>query len=210
MDVVEEVSRQVHHDRIFLNNPVMIQGMGLAPLVVVATNLENALMLALAVAILLTPTRVIAGVCFSRLKSPLLRVIGYTSVASIVYIGMYLIMSQLMPIKMLNLGIYLPILVVEPLIIYRYARVTEPVVKACLKGIRMTVGYALVLVMIGAIREVLAVGTLYGITVLEIQPLPLASIPAGGFILIGVICAGWRSLANRYRKYMMMEARQER
>lgn len=44
----------------FLNNPVVMQGMGLAPLVVVATTGQNGLMLAAAVTLLLVPSRVLA------------------------------------------------------------------------------------------------------------------------------------------------------
>ncbi len=44
----------------FLNNPVVMQGMGLAPLVVLATSGQNAVMLAVAVALLLVPSRVLA------------------------------------------------------------------------------------------------------------------------------------------------------
>ena len=53
--ILRDPGRYAHHDRIFLNNPVIMQGMGLAPLVVLATSGRNALMLAVAVALLLTP-----------------------------------------------------------------------------------------------------------------------------------------------------------
>ena len=58
--ILRDPGRYAHHDRIFLNNPVIMQGMGLAPLVVLATSGRNALMLAVAVALLLTPSRVIS------------------------------------------------------------------------------------------------------------------------------------------------------
>lgn len=58
--IVRDPERFFHHDRVFLNNPVVMQGMGLAPLVVLATNGQNALMLAAAVALLLTPSRLLA------------------------------------------------------------------------------------------------------------------------------------------------------
>ena len=61
--------RFFHHDRVFLNNPVVMQGMGLAPLVVLATSGQNALMLAVAVALLLTPSRMLACL-LSRLFPP--------------------------------------------------------------------------------------------------------------------------------------------
>ena len=72
--ILKDPEKFAHHDRVFLNNPVVMQGMGLAPLVVVATTGQNSLMLAAAVALLLNdkrmgiPAMVIAVlVTFSRL-----------------------------------------------------------------------------------------------------------------------------------------------
>ena len=36
--IVKDPNKFAHHDRVFLNNPVVMQGMGLAPLVVLATS----------------------------------------------------------------------------------------------------------------------------------------------------------------------------
>ena len=49
--IVKDPGKFAHHDRVFLNNPVVMQGMGLAPLVVLATSGQNAVMLAAAVAL---------------------------------------------------------------------------------------------------------------------------------------------------------------
>ena len=72
--ILQSPEKFAHHGRVFLNNPVVMQGMGLAPLVVVATTGQNGLMLAAAVALLLNdkrmgiPAMVIAVlVTFSRL-----------------------------------------------------------------------------------------------------------------------------------------------
>ena len=51
--IVKDPNKFAHHDRVFLNNPVVMKGMGLAPLVVLATSGQNAVMLAVAVALLL-------------------------------------------------------------------------------------------------------------------------------------------------------------
>ena len=58
--ITRDPEKFAHHDRVFLNNPVVMQGMGLAPLVVLATSGQNAVMLAAAVALLLVPSRVLA------------------------------------------------------------------------------------------------------------------------------------------------------
>ena len=53
--ILKDPEKFAHHDRVFLNNPVVMQGMGLAPLVVVATTGQNSLALAAAVALLWCP-----------------------------------------------------------------------------------------------------------------------------------------------------------
>ena len=109
--------------------------------------------------------------------------------------------------SLLNLGIYLPLLTVEPLLTYRFGRVQETVHKAVSKGFRITVGYALLLVLLGCVREWLSAGTVFGTAVGSRALLPMASMPAGGFIVLGVLCAVWRALAKRRRNYLEKEAR---
>lgn len=205
----DTLSRRLRRDRVFLHNPTVMQGMGLAPLVVVATTAENAWMLAVAVFLLLTPTRLLASVLLYKVSNRTLRVIGYTTIAALLYIGVYQVLTLLFGTSVLNLGIYLPMLVVEPLLIYRFARLPEDFRKATVKGLRITWGYALILGIVGCLREVLALGSIYGISITKINMLPLASTPGGGFILLGVVCAIWRTFANQYRKKKMMQARLE-
>ena len=57
----------------------------------------------------------------------------------------------------------LPLLVVEPLLTYRFGRVQETLHKAVSKGLRITVGYALLLMLLGCVREWLALGTVFGL-----------------------------------------------
>ena len=108
---------------------------------------------------------------------------------------------------LLSLGIYLPLLTVEPLLTYRFGRVQETVHKAVSKGLRITVGYALLLVLLGCVREWLSAGTVFGAAVGSRALLPMASMPAGGFIVLGVVCAIWRALARSRQKYLKNEAR---
>ena len=217
--LTRDPERFFHHDRVFLNNPVVMQGMGLAPLVVLATSGQNALMLAVAVALLLTPSRMLACL-LSRLfplraehpanaeleKKLLPRSILYSGSAAVVYLAAYPILNRLFGVSLLVLGIYLPMLVVEPLLTYRFGRVQETMKKAVSKGIRITIGYGLLLLLLGCVREWLSAGTVFG-HVLSRPVLPMASMPAGGFIVLGVLCAVWRTLAGKYKNYLTSEAR---
>ena len=201
------MERYIHHDRIFLNNPVVMQGMGLAPLVIVATTGKTALMLAAAVALLLIPSRVVSSLLFNRVQNPLLRAIGYSGVSAVLYVPVYLLLWRWFGTELLQLGIYLPMLVVEPIIVYRFGRVAEPLRKAVGKGVRITVGYALILLLSGCLRELLVTGTVFGRSCIPAGCFPILQLPAGGFLLLGVLCAVWRAAVNRWKKNVTMEAK---
>ena len=217
--ITRDPEKFAHHDRVFKNNPVVMQGMGLAPLVVLATTGRNALMLAVAVALLLTPSRMLACLlsrwCPLRDESPapeelekklLPRALLYSGSAAVVYLAAYPILNAAFGTDLLTLGIYLPMLIVEPLLTYRFGRVQETMHKAVSKGLRITLGYALILLLLGCVREWLAYGSVFGVT-LSRSILPMASMPAGGFIVLGVLCAVWRALARKHREYLKNEAR---
>ena len=118
--ILRDPGRYAHHDRIFLNNPVIMQGMGLAPLVVLATSGRNALMLAAAVALLLTPSRVVSyflsklvplqeHASEEELRAKLLpRGLIYSGTAAVVYMAVYPLLDRLFGVELLTLGIYLP------------------------------------------------------------------------------------------------------
>ena len=233
--ITRDPEKFAHHDRVFKNNPVVMQGMGLAPLVVLATTGKNALMLAVAVALLLTPSRMLACLV-SRLfplrdeqpapeeleKKLLPRALVYSGSAAVVYLAAYPILNAVFGTDLLMLGIYLPMLVVEPLLTYRFGRVQESMRKAISKGLRITVGYALILFIAGrncfyyrlaralpredALLAVAGAGSVFGIQ-LSRSVLPMASMPAGGFIVLGVVCAVWRALARKHKEYLKTEAR---
>ena len=217
--ITRDPEKFAHHDRVFKNNPVVMQGMGLAPLVVLATSGRNAVMLAVAVALLLTPSRMLACL-LSRLcplrderpapeeleKKLLPRAFVYSGSAAVVYLAVYPILNALFGTDLLTLGIYLPLLVVEPLLTYRFGRVQESPRKALSKGVRITVGYSLLLLLLGCVREWLSAGTVFG-HLLSRPILPMAGMPAGGFIVLGVLCAVWRALAKKQKDYLTSEAR---
>lgn len=217
--IVRNPDKYAHHDRVFLNNPVVMQGMGLAPLVVLATSGKNAVMLAVAVLLLLTPSRLLACLlsravplrdeqpAAEELEKKLLpRGLIYCGSAAVVYLGMHPLLNHLFGVDLLSLGVYLPLLTIEPLLIYRFGRVQERPRKAISKGLRITVGYALILLVVGCVREFLAQGSLFGVALSTRAPLPMASMPAGGFIVLGVLCAVWRAMANWHKKDLKTEA----
>ena len=62
------------------------------------------------------------------------------------------------------------------------------------------------LLLLGCVREWMALGTVFGTPVGQRAVLPMAGMPAGGFIVLGVLCAVWRALAARRKAYLVREA----
>ena len=65
------------------------------------------------------------------------------------------------------------------------------------------------LLLVGCVRELLAYGTVFGFQAADFAPLPVAALPAGGFILLGVLCAVWRALVRKYKDFLVAEARNQ-
>ena len=89
-----DVEKRARRDRVFLNNPVIMQGLGLAPLIVAATTLKNGVMLSVAVLLLLTPTRVLAAL-LSRFAYFRFRGLTYALTAAAVFVGVRYVMGLL-------------------------------------------------------------------------------------------------------------------
>ncbi len=203
-DSIERTARQ---DRIFLNNPVIMQGLGLAPLIVACTSGQNALMLSVSVILILVPTRVIAAL-LGRFSYYRFRGLLYSVVSAGVYVGVYWAVTHIFAAASLSqLGLYLPLLVIDPIVIKRYERVKREKVNAAFrKGLITALGYSLVLIIMGILREFLAGGTFFGTKVLDVSIMPMLKLPMGGFMLLAVVMALWRGAVTSFKKQMKTEA----
>ena len=192
---------------IWLSNPVMVRGLGMAPIVGAALDGHHALMLCVASLLLITFTRVLA-VAVCHLTKNRFRPVIYSYAAALLYIPVYVLMYQLFGADLSLLGIYLPLLVVEPAIVKRmeFAEL-EPVSAAFRHGFNNSLGMCAALLIVGCLRELLATGAVFGNQVIHAAPLPLAAQPSGGFVLVGAIAAVWCAIANLYTNYKHEEVR---
>ena len=205
--IAENFDEVCTKDRVFLNTPVIFHSLGIAPLVVMDTSGRNALMLFAAVLLLLPIVRVVPMLLmehFGEKARPML----VCGVAALAYIPVYFILYLIFQKNLLSLGIYLPMLVCEPLVIQRFEHTLDASISQTVrKSIGFTLGYGLVLFVLGLVREFLALGQLFGVQVTKLLFFPLASTPMGGFILLGLLAAVWQYGLIRYKKYVNMEAK---
>lgn len=204
--IYDDWDNVVRKRKIFLSNPVFIKGLGLAPIVIAATNLENGLILSIAVFLLLTPTRIVTSFITRRMSVPL-KTFFYPLVSALIFGCVYYYMYLMFGTKVLALGVYLPILVVDPLIVKNFEKTRkESFIYSIINGLRNTFGFITACLIVSIVREFLAFGTIGGIIISPHHMLPMAQYSFGGFLIVALICGGWKMLVNMYRYKVEVEA----
>ena len=102
------------------------------------------------------------------------------------------------------LGIYLPLIVVNCIILARAEMFASknPVLPSVLDGLGMGIGFTAVLTLMGAIRELFGAGTLFSLPVTSefISPMIIFLLPPGGFFVFGMLVAASNAIAKRSGK----------
>lgn len=183
------VEERLRREIIFINNPVLVEGLALAPVIAAAVTLRNAVMLSVMILGLTIPTRFFGNLLIGYIPQRL-RAMIYALMACICYIPGYMLLSWIFGVRVINLGIYLPMLVVDSILISRTEiPQREPVAESLLNGIRTAFGFAVAVSLVGAVREITGSGSIWGIMILETAPIPIIATATGGFIAVAVLCA---------------------
>ncbi len=187
------------------NNPGIVQLLGLCPLLAVTATVTNALGLGLATLLVLVASNATVSAIRHWVPKEIRIPIFVLIIASFVTCVQLLMNAYTYGIYQ-SLGIFLPLIVTNCAIIGRaeaYAS-KNPVKQASFDGLMMGLGFALVLILLGAIREILGQGTLFDganllfgdwASVLRIEVMQLDSqfllaiLPPGAFIAMGFIIA---------------------
>ena len=180
---------------IFKNNPTFRLVLGLCPTLAVTTSLENALGMGLAATFVL--------VCSNVLVSALRKVIPaavhipcYIVIIATFVTAVDLLMQAYLPDLSASLGIFIPLIVVNCVILGRAEAFASRngVVDSFADGLGSGIGFTLALALVAAVREICGAGTLtiwgdLAIKGLNPGPVTLAILPAGGFITLGLLLA---------------------
>ncbi len=102
------------------------------------------------------------------------------------------------------LGIYLPLIVVNCIILARAEMFASknPPLASVLDGAGMGIGFTAVLTLMGAVRELLGTGSLFSFPVTScfISPMIIFLLPPGGFFVFGMLVAASNAIAKRSGK----------
>jgi electron transport complex protein RnfE len=171
-------------------NPIFRLALSLCPAVAVTTSVKNGLMLGLAVVFV----QVFSSCTVATFRSfihPRIRIPAYVLVIAVWVTVIDMILPVISPAVYKQVALFVKLIVVFAIIISRLELFAskERFVPSFFDGMGMGIGFLFGLCLIGAIRELLGAGQLFGYDVLGFKPLLVMILPAGGFFVIGFIMA---------------------
>ena len=120
-----------------------------------------------------------------------------------------LLMQAYLPSLYESLGIFIPLIVVNCIILARAEAFASknPVLPSIFDGLGMGVGFTLALTLIGVIRELIGNGSVFGVTVLGAgyQPMLLFVMAAGGFITFGLLLGAFNAIVKKIERRQKRE-----
>jgi electron transport complex protein RnfE len=179
--------------------------LGLCPTLAVTTAAKNGLGMGLATTFVLVCSNILVSVLRNVIPKRV-RIAAYIVViASFVVIVELVMQAYFYPLYKI-LGIFIPLIVVNCIILGRAEAFASknPLIPSIADGLGMGLGFTVSLTLLGAVREVIGSGTLFGQSVMwsSYQPFEVMVKAPGAFLCLGLILAvmNWMSARQRRRQ----------
>ena len=194
------------YNGIIKENPTFVLMLGMCPTLAVTTSAMNGLGMGLTTAVVLTMSNLIISllrkVIPSRVRIPAFIVIIASFVTAV-----QLLLQAYLPSLNDALGVYIPLIVVNCIILGRaesYAY-SHPPIPSLFDGLGMGLGFSLALTCIGAVRELIGAGSLFGHQILPLadatagkagyEPITIFILAPGAFFVLAALSA----LQNKFK-----------
>ena len=187
-------------DGLLTQNPVLVQLLGMCSTMAITTTLFNGIGMGVAVTFILICSNVVISLLRKVIPSKI-RIAAYIVVIAGFVTMIDLMMQAYLPALSESLGIFIPLIVVNCIILGRAEAFASKnsVAASAVDGICQGIGYTVVLIVMCVVREFLGSGTFgggllgpegAGIRILPEQfPAMMMILPVGGFLTLGVLIA---------------------
>jgi Na+-translocating ferredoxin:NAD+ oxidoreductase subunit E len=190
-----------------LENPVLRLILGTCPTLAVTTSVKNAIGMGVAVIFVLVGSNVVIS-SLRKIIPDKVRIPAFITVIAGFVTLVQLLMQAFVPALDAALGIFLPLITVNCIILARAEMFASknPVLPSLIDGIGMGVGYTAAVFCMSTIREVLGNGTFMDISLPVIkaggyfEPMLILILPPGGFFVFGMLVGLAQRLSERMSK----------
>jgi len=171
-------------------NPIFVQLLGMCSALAITTSAINGIGMGLAVTVVLVGSNIVISlmrkVIPDEVRIPAFVIIIATFV-TIIDMFMHAYTFELYQ----SLGVFIPLIVVNCIILGRAESFASKnsVTDSIIDGLGMGIGYTIAIVILGAIREFLGAGSIFGLQLLpaSYEPMLVIILPPGGFIALGLL-----------------------
>ena len=206
---------------LWTNNVALVQLLGLCPLLAVTATFINGLGLGIATLLTLVLSNTFVSI-IRHWTRPEVRIPIFVLIIATIVTTIELIMNAWFHDLYLTLGIFIPLIVTNCSIIARAESFASRnnVLDSALDGFMMGMGFLLVLITLGALREIIGMGTLFSNAHLMFGPAAhamelslgedypgflLAVLPPGAFIGLGLLIAAKNAFDRRQKSRQTVE-----
>lgn len=183
---------------IIKENATFVLLLGMCPTLATTTSATNGLMMGLATMAVLICTNFVIS-CIKNITPDKVRIPVFVVVIATFVTILQMFIEAYLPDVNKSLGIYIPLIVVNCVILGRaeaFACKNTPLASIA-DGVGIGLGFALALTLLGAVREILGAGSLFGCALLpETTNIQLFVLPPGAFITLGYLVA----VFNHFKK----------
>ncbi len=187
------------------DNPVLVQVLGICSALAVTTQLKPALVMSLAVTVILACANVIISLLRNTIPNRIRIIVQLVVVATLVTIVSQVLKAFVYDVSV-QLSVYVGLIITNCILMGRleaFAMTNKPI-PSLIDGIANGLGYAMVLVIVGAVRELLGRGSLLGFQVLPDGAYGLGymdngmmTMPAMALILVGCVIWVHRAIVSK-------------
>ncbi len=175
---------------IFKENPIFVLFLGMCSTLAVTTSAFNAVGMGLSTMIVLIFSNMFISM-LRRFIPDKVRIAAYVVVIAGFVTIVQMLIEAYAPAVSAALGIYIPLIVVNCIILGRAEAFASKnsVLLSAADGAGMGLGFTLALLIIGSVREILGVGTFFGIQLFGAwyKPISIMILPPGAFLTLALI-----------------------
>ncbi len=196
--------KNISMDGLFRNNPTLRLVLGTCPTLALTTSAMNGIGMGLAVTFILLCSNTLISLLRKVIPNEV-RIPSFVLIIATFVTIVRMVMEKFIPDLYSALGVYLPLIVVNCIILGRAESFASknPVLDSSLDGIFTGLGFTWALTMIGAIREILGSGSIFGLELWSFK-IEFFTSAAGAFFTYGVVIALFNglfaSIENRKRR----------
>ncbi len=182
---------------IIKENPTLVLMLGMCPTLAVTTSVINGLGMGISTAVVLLFSNMIIS-AMRKIISDTIRIPAYIVIVATLVTTVQLLLQAYVPSLYTALGIYIPLIVVNCIILGRAEAFASKngVLVSAFDGLGMGIGFTIALTCIGFVRELLGSGSVFGYTFIpEGYQITIFSLAPGAFFVL----AGLTALQNKFK-----------